>query len=109
MRKRKEILEGVTQTDQEAPKGVPEDNVFEGHTVTRSICGDEIDSELLVDRTELPYQPEAKVLTQFFSVSNLEDLFNNLAFYASNRTSDYKIAKNTYSIVYTVLAQGRLT
>jgi hypothetical protein len=101
------MLEEAIQVDQDTPTGMPEESVFEGHTVTRSICGEELDSDLLVERTELPYQPEAKVVTQFFSVSNLEDLLNNLAFYASSRTSDYKIAKNTYNVEYTVLAEGK--
>ena len=73
-------------------------SVFESNTVHRGI-GDEEDEETKadVDREVMEYIPDCKRYTQFFSTSQLDDLWNTLAAYISNVTSDFKFSADEYS------------
>lgn len=74
-------------------------SVFESNTVHRGI-GDEEDEETKadVDREVMEYIPDCKRYTQFFSTSKLEELWNTLAAYISNITSDFKFSADEYSV-----------
>ena len=50
-----------------------------------------------------PYVHLTKKITQFFSTTDIEVLFRNLAWYVQQATSNYSFSKSTYSVIFDVI------
>lgn len=53
--------------------------------------------ELILNRKEMPYIPEFSVGTKFFSTSPLNELYNTLAMFLANITSEIFFGLSDYS------------
>jgi serine/threonine protein kinase len=98
--RRKEDLEAEQkrQKDEDLTQHEFDVSVFEINTVSRGIGGDDEETKVDVEREVMEYIPECKRYTQFFSTSELKDLWTTLAAYISNVTSDYKFSADDYSV-----------
>mmetsp|Transcript_33552 Transcript_33552/g.38542 ORF Transcript_33552/g.38542 Transcript_33552/m.38542 type:complete len:290 (+) Transcript_33552:419-1288(+) len=88
------------QPDASIPEGVYEPSVFTDHSIHRGLDGDdEEDGQgLSLKRQAAMYTPEFRRYSQFFSTSNLEELFRTLVVFSCQLTSEYKFADDEYSV-----------
>jgi len=106
--KRKATLdEQNMQDDAPLPTGAPDPSVFNTHTVHRGVGGElEADGSLpVLERKAAVYVPEFKRYTQFFSTSDLNDLFNTLALFAEKVTTEFEFSEEDYSVKLNVLEE----
>lgn len=99
--RRKEELEAEQkrQRNEDPTQAEFDPSVFESNTVHRGIGEDEDEeTKADVEREVMEYIPECKRYTQFFSTSELKDLWTTLAAYISNVTSDFKFSADDYSV-----------
>lgn len=107
-KERKQRLEEENmQEDAPLPSGAVDPNVFTNHTVHRGVGGelDSSDSLPSLERRAAYYVPEFKRYTQFFSKSDLKELFNTLAMFAEKVTTEYEFADDEYSVKLNVLEE----
>lgn len=95
------------QDDAPLPSGKPDPNVFTNHTVHRGVGGELESGDSLpsLERKTAEYVPEFKRYTQFFSKSDLSDLFNTLALFAEKVTTEFEFADDEYSVKLNVLEE----
>ena len=87
----------LTSTEEEE-KVQRDANVFEGTSVNRGMDEEKDDSKV-VEREEREYIPEISKVTQFFSHSELEDLWHLSAqFMKANKAQEIEIYENEYRI-----------
>lgn len=101
--KRKAELDGYTQ-EEPIPTSHPDPNVFEQHAVHRGETDGEMDTKLpVLKRTAKPYMKEGGRITQFFSTSNVDELYNTLLCYVDKSTNDYTLSEKTYKCKMSIL------
>jgi serine/threonine protein kinase len=76
-------------------------SVFESHTVHRGIGGTG-EKSIISERRENTYNPKVKKNTQFFSTSNIDVLFRNLAGFAQKAATNFNFADGDYSVEMTM-------
>jgi len=106
--KRKKALDEENMRDSDPiPESEVNPNIFTNHTVHRGVGGDlEEDSKLpSLKRQCAEYVPEFKRYSQFFSTSQLDDLFNTLAVFAEKVTTEFEFADDEYSAKLNVLEE----
>lgn len=101
------LAQANNQPEAPIPTDTAGPNAYTQHTVHRGI-GDTVEESKVetVERKEAPYTPQLKRITQFFSTSKLEDLFEALVTYASKTTSDFQIDSKTYTVDISVLVEA---
>lgn len=83
-------------------------SVFESVTCHRDVTlGDEKDTPI-VKRQVKPYNHVAKKQTQFFSTSDLEVLFRNLAWFVQQAATSFTFSKSSYSVMFDVIKDDGL-
>lgn len=95
------------QDDAPMPSGAPDPSVFTNHTVHRGVGGElESDNSLpSLKREAAEYVPEFKRYTQFFSTSDINELFNTLALFAEKVTTEFNFDDDQYSVRLNVLEE----
>lgn len=93
------------QRDEDPAQSSLDINIFEGSKVSRGLGGDDDEEVGSITREELEYDPDFKRYNQFFSTSQLEDLWNTLASYISSISSSYEFEASEYSVTAKVVKQ----
>lgn len=95
------------QDDAPLPSGQVDPNVFTNHTVHRGVGGELENSDSLpsLERKAACYVPEFKRYTQFFSKSEISELFNTLALFAEKVTTEFEFADDEFSVKLNVLEE----
>lgn len=98
--RRKEELDAELkrQKEEDPTQAEFDPSIFDGNTVHRGIGGEEEDVKEDVEREVMEYDPDCKRYTQFFSTSDLSDLWSTLAGYISSVTNDFKFSADEYSV-----------
>lgn len=107
--KRKARLEEENMTeDAPMPSGAVDPSVFTNHAVHRGVGGELESQDGLpsLERKAAYYVPEFKRYTQFFSKSDISELFNTLALFAEKVTTEYEFAGDEYSAKLSILDEG---
>ena len=95
------------------PEGDTEDytvdtSVFESVTCHRDVILKDVKEAPIVKREPKQYNHVVKKTTQFFSTSDLEVLFRNLAWFVQQAASSYTFSKSAYSVVFDVIKDDGL-
>jgi serine/threonine protein kinase len=92
------------QDEEEIPEINVDPSVFIKNTVHRGIGGDVLKSTVAtIERNENEYVPEFKRYTQFFSDAKLDKLFDALALFADQVTTEFEFAPESYSATLNLL------
>lgn len=104
-RRKKDLDEDNMQDDQGFPSDDVDPSVFTKRTVHRGVGGELEESSNLpsLERECAVYVPEFKRYTQFFSNSELNQLYNTLALFADKVTTEYEFSAEEYSASLNVL------
>lgn len=102
---RKEKLdEENMQDNEEIPEINLDPSVFTQNTVHRGVGGDVLKSSVTtIERCENEYVPEFKRYTQFYSDANLDKLFDALALFAKEVTTEFEFDPESYSATLNLL------
>lgn len=97
----------IDSTDQD---GVTEDcsvdsDMFTGGTLHRDVSIPSEDEMTISSRNPKPYIHKAGKITQFFSTSDIDILYNNLAGFIKEAAYSYKFAQKDYSASFEVLKE----
>lgn len=103
---RKATLDGFSQTEAAVPTAQPDPNIFDQHRAHRGEGDGEMETKLpVLQRTAKNYFKQAARVTQFFSTSSPDDLFNTLVCYADSNTNDYKLSDKNYKCKMSILKE----
>ena len=80
-------------------------SLFEGNTVHRGIGDSDEEAKGEVEREIEEYDSDFAKYTQFFSTSKLDDLWNTLASYTKQITTDYSFSADEYSVLAKVMKE----
>lgn len=83
--------------NEDIPDEVPDPSVFENFAFRDIVVNEENKKFDDLNRSPETYIPEFKRVTQFFSTSNLESLYNTLVLFAHKTTKECKLSAIDYS------------
>lgn len=101
MRRQQYLRDQNMDVDADADDIDVDPSVFEAHTVHRGIGGTG-EKPVITERKENIYNPKVKKNTQFFSTSNVDVLFRNLAGFAQKAAINFSFADGEYSVEMTM-------
>ena len=90
-------MDGYANNSNDAPDTQNAPNVFEQQAAHRGITDDDDEMKSpVLERQCNSYVKEFKRITEFYSTTSLEELFNTLAVLAEQLTSDFTISDKSY-------------
>ena len=107
--KRKNMLDGVASPDTAVPESNVSPSIFTDHAThrgERDMSEMDVDEESKVpvfERTAKQYMVGYGKVTQFFSDADPEKLFNTVAAYAQEKTSDFNFDEKSYKCKMSIL------